>query len=78
MGRPELDDVSSSRLKMRPDIEKEIENAVVGCGFRRVALDELEGEKDESVEGETQRDVTKWNRTVHLYERISERTVAGC
>ncbi|KAL9183389.1 hypothetical protein ACHAXT_005176 [Thalassiosira profunda] len=77
MGRPELDDVSSSRLKMRPDIEKEIENIVLGCGFRRVALDELEGERNESVEGETQRDVTKWNRTVHLYERISERTVAG-
>ncbi|KAL7540510.1 hypothetical protein ACHAWF_006696 [Thalassiosira exigua] len=67
MGRPELDDVTSTRLKMRSDIEMEVEKVVIGCGFRRVALDELVRENTGDV---TTPDVTSWNRTVCLYERI--------
>lgn len=61
MGRPEID-VSSTRLKMRNDIEKEIEKVVVECGFQRVTLNAED-------EGQHQGDKTAWNRTLQLYER---------
>lgn len=61
MGRPEID-VSSTRLKMRNDIENEIEKVVLGCGFRRVTLNVED-------EGHHQGDKTAWNRTLQLYER---------
>lgn len=61
MGRPEID-VSSTRLKMRNDIENEIEKVVLGCGFCRVTLN-MEDEEQQ------QGDKTAWNRTLQLYER---------
>ena len=61
MGRPEID-VSSSTLKMRNDIENEVEKVVTRCGFRRVKL-ELE-------DGGENSDRTAWNRTLQLYRRI--------
>ncbi len=72
MNRPELDDVSSSRLKMRPDVELEVEKVVTGCGFRRVSLDELGCAKPSSNDEETKQAVTSWNRTLHLYERVAD------
>jgi hypothetical protein len=62
MERPEID-VSSTRLKMRNDIENEIEKVVLGCGFQRVTLNNVEDE------GQQQGDKTVWNRTLQLYER---------
>jgi len=84
MGRRELDDVTSQCLKMRPDIEKEIDSIVIGCGFRRVSLDETicaNGNKcnttssvdvdDGSREVDKKDEVTtSWNREMHLYERL--------
>mmetsp|Transcript_23252 Transcript_23252/g.38314 ORF Transcript_23252/g.38314 Transcript_23252/m.38314 type:complete len:318 (+) Transcript_23252:77-1030(+) len=61
MKRPELD-VSSERLKMRSDIENEIDKVVTGCGFRRVKLDDEGGEQGDDLR-------TAWNRTLQLYER---------
>ena len=61
MGRPEID-VSSTRLKMRNDIENEIEKVVLECGFQRVTLNVED-------EGQQQGDKTVWNRTLQLYER---------
>ena len=72
MGRPELDDVTSSRLKMRPDIEEEIDKVIIRCGFRHVTLDELLN--DEKCPGDIDKKrnahTTSWNRTLHLYERV--------
>ena len=72
MGRPELDDVTSSRLKMRPDIGEEIEKVIIRCGFRRVTLGELLNDKCAGNGREKKRDAvtTSWNRTLHLYERV--------
>ena len=73
MGRPELDDVTSSRLKMRPDIGEEIEKVIIRCGFRRVTLDELLNDvKCAGNDVQKKRDAvtTSWNRTLHLYERV--------
>eukprot|EP00581_Thalassiosira_minuscula_P015021 CAMPEP_0183732884 /NCGR_PEP_ID=MMETSP0737-20130205/39614_1 /TAXON_ID=385413 /ORGANISM="Thalassiosira miniscula, Strain CCMP1093" /LENGTH=367 /DNA_ID=CAMNT_0025966013 /DNA_START=34 /DNA_END=1134 /DNA_ORIENTATION=- len=53
MGRTELNDVTSSRLKMRPEIEQEIEKVILGCGFRRVALSEMNDDKKQDA-------VTSW------------------
>ncbi len=61
MKRPEID-VSSERLKMRNDIENEIDKVVTGCGFRRVKLDGQAGEQGDDLR-------TAWNRTLQLYER---------
>jgi hypothetical protein len=61
MKRPEID-VSAERLKMRTDIEGEIEKVVTGCGFRRVQLDVEAGEQAEDLR-------TAWKRTLQLYER---------
>ena len=54
MGRPEID-VSSDRLKLRPNIEKEIDVILSSAGFQKVSL----------VSNER----TKWKRTLELYER---------
>ena len=77
MGRQELDDVTPTRLKMRLDIEKAIEQVVIGCGFRRVSLDEISGTKtstnddDKTIDDDkTKKDATTaWNRSLQLYER---------
>lgn len=73
MGRPELEDVSSARLKMRQDIESEIAGVVTRCGFRRVYITESQTCKVEGGERTTtqkQEAVTAWNRQLHLYERV--------
>ena len=74
MGRPELDDVTDTRLKMRPGIEKEIETVIVGCGFRRVTSEEMNITKElDGLDSKKKQDaVTAWNRTLHLYERVAD------
>jgi len=77
MGRQELDDVTPTRLKMRLDIESAIEQIVIGCGFRRVSLDEISGTKtstnddDKTTDDGKKKDAatTAWNRSLQLYER---------
>ena len=69
MGRQELDDVTSQRLKMRPDIEKEIDSIVIGCGFRRVSFTSADVDNG-SREHKNDDAITTWNRHMHLYERI--------
>jgi SAM-dependent methyltransferase len=54
MGRPELN-VSSDRLKLRPNIEEEMDAILQSAGFDRVAFSTQEK--------------TEWNRTLELYER---------
>ena len=80
MGRPELRDVSSGRLKMRDEIEAEIGNVILGCGFRRVVPSSNDtggggGRSigrviDDDAEVEVEDAITSWNRSLHLYERI--------
>lgn len=70
MGRPELDDVTSSRLKMREEIEKEIEGVVLGRGFRRVAPSIMTNGVKSAENNEAHDAVTSWNRSLHLFERI--------
>lgn len=69
MGRPELDDVTSSRLKLRPDIDKEIEAIISGCGFQRLQLGPTSEEKGLGTKHVSTDAVTSWNRSLHLYER---------
>jgi SAM-dependent methyltransferase len=54
IGRPELN-VSSDRLKLRPNVEEEIDAILQWAGFDRVAFSNQEK--------------TEWNRTLELYER---------
>ena len=70
MGRPELDDVTSSRLKMREDTEKEIEGVVLGCGFRRIVPSIMTNGVKCADDKEAHDAVTSWNRSLHLFERI--------
>jgi hypothetical protein len=56
MGRPELD-VSSDRLKLRPNIEEEIDAMLQSCGFHKVVFPSAEK--------------TQWNRSLQLYERTT-------
>ncbi|KAI2489494.1 Bicoid-interacting protein 3 (Bin3) [Fragilaria crotonensis] len=53
MGRPELD-VSSDRLKWRLTLDDEIEKTLNNCLFQRVLTD---------------KELTSWNRSIHLYEK---------
>lgn len=62
MGLPELDDVTSTRLKLRPAIEDEIEKIIVASGFQRV---QIKHPSDDANPNER----TEWNRALHLYER---------
>ena len=76
MGRPELEDVTSARLKMRQDIESEIEGVITRCGFRRVYVTEsqtCEAEGGGSTTAQRQEAVTAWNRQLHLYERVKHK-----
>jgi hypothetical protein len=79
MGRPELRDVSSGRLKMRDAIEAEIGNVILGCGFRRVVPSSNDADGDGGAlsigrvvddHAEVRDAITSWNRSLHLYERI--------
>lgn len=54
MGRQELD-VSAERLKLRPNIEQEIDSILKSNGFKKIAFSSSEK--------------TQWNRTLELYER---------
>ena len=69
MGRQELDDVTPTRLKMRLDIESAIEQIVIGCGFRRVSLDEISGSTNDGDTAKKDAATTAWNRSLQLYER---------
>lgn len=55
MGRTEID-VSSERLKLRQNIEEEIDSILHANGFRNVAFS-------------TPHKKTQWNRKLQLYER---------
>ena len=46
MGRPELEDVTSTRLTLRAEIEKEIESIIIQCGFRRIVTKSTINEKE--------------------------------
>ena len=70
MGRPELDDVTSLRLKMRENIENEIESVVLRCGFRRVVPSLGTNGMKRANDSEAHVAVTSWNRSLHLYERL--------
>jgi SAM-dependent methyltransferase len=59
LGQPDFD-VSSDRLKLRSNIEEEIDKILKEQSFRRVQLEETDPDK------------TKWNRSLRLYERISK------
>ena len=48
---------------MRADIETEIDKVVLGCGFRRVRLNDKAEEQGDDLR-------TAWNRTLQLYERV--------
>lgn len=67
MGLNELD-VTSSRLKLRPEIEEEIDKIIVAAGFRRVNLQSEKAGLDTSDERDA---TTSWKRTLHLYERTN-------
>jgi len=56
MGRPEID-ASVERLKLRSNVEAEIESIFEAQGFRRVHPKEAGT------------NTTKWNRNIHLYEK---------
>lgn len=57
LGQPDVD-VSSDRLKLRPNIEEEIDKILNEQSFKRVQPEESDTDK------------TKWNRSLRLYERI--------
>ena len=60
-------DVSVERLKMRCDIENEIEKVIINCGFERV--DCLRGTHEcDCIDKDSSDDRTKWNRTLRLYK----------
>ena len=66
MGLNELE-VTSTRLKLRPDIEEEIAKIIVEAGFRRVNIQPKHADLDAKDEKDA---TTSWKRTLHLYERI--------
>lgn len=73
IGRPELEDVTSTRLTLRPEIEKEIECIIIRCGFRRVVTKSSTKEKEVTEDGEAafpDDAITSWNRSLRLNERI--------
>lgn len=73
MNRPEID-TSSERLKMRTDIENEIDKVLTSFKFERVDV-ETELMKNQTREsnpenGSSTSTRTKWNRNLQLYRRI--------
>lgn len=73
MNRPEID-TSSERLKMRIDIESEIDRVLNGCKFERVNVNAIRcrkrGSKDKITEQDAESTRTKWNRNLQLYKRV--------
>jgi SAM-dependent methyltransferase len=57
LGQPDFD-VSSDRLKLRSNIEEEIDKILVEQSFQHVQPEETDTDK------------TKWNRSLRLYERV--------
>eukprot|EP00550_Attheya_septentrionalis_P010373 CAMPEP_0198281896 /NCGR_PEP_ID=MMETSP1449-20131203/1777_1 /TAXON_ID=420275 /ORGANISM="Attheya septentrionalis, Strain CCMP2084" /LENGTH=344 /DNA_ID=CAMNT_0043977899 /DNA_START=2174 /DNA_END=3208 /DNA_ORIENTATION=+ len=80
LGRPDIPDISFDRLKMRQNIEQEIANVIISCGFQRVVLVENKSNPEttpashhppnNSQEEESNR--TVWKRALQLYERITD------
>lgn len=70
MNRPELDSVMAQSLRMRGNIEEEVEKIILECGFRRLTSEE-KGESDEvSSGGDKERAKrTAWKRLIQLYVR---------
>mmetsp|Transcript_28121 Transcript_28121/g.39552 ORF Transcript_28121/g.39552 Transcript_28121/m.39552 type:complete len:278 (+) Transcript_28121:80-913(+) len=64
MGRTELD-VSNDRLKLRQNIEEEIDKIMNSNCFFRVQMDENDN-------GKSDPERTKWNRALQLYERSTD------
>jgi hypothetical protein len=69
MGLPELKDVTSTRLKLRPAIEEEIEKIVVGAGFQRVQMKSFADAQNSDDDEANKSERTDWNRALHLYRR---------
>lgn len=75
MNRPELDDVTSTRLTLRQEVEKEIECIIIRCGFRRILPKCTTDKKEVKDDGESDKfrvhdAITLWNRSLRLYERV--------
>lgn len=67
MNRPE-EDISVERLKMRADIENEIDRVMQGFGFERVAI----SRESRCIASSNDDSRTKWKRNLQLYKRINE------
>jgi len=75
MNRPEID-TSAERLKMRTDIENEIDRVLTSVKFERVDIDKelLMGKQTREHDSDTGSSMstrTNWNRTLQLYKRIT-------
>jgi hypothetical protein len=66
-------DISPERLKLRLNIEKEVETIICSCGFRRILSGNEKDDADESNADKHDKDVnatrTAWNRSLQLYVR---------
>ena len=70
MNRPTMD-VSSERLKLRANIEEEIDTIITKCGFEKVNFEEKEKSDelaflDKSTRSEM---TTPWKRSLRLYKK---------
>lgn len=78
--------MTSTRLTLRAEIEKEIESIIIQCGFRRVVTkstmdkkEVIDGGGDGDGEGVAVSDaITSWNRSLRLYERVEQRRQLHC
>lgn len=71
MNQPELDSVTSQSLRMRNNIENEVERIITECGFQRVSNTCSPEESEASESGvikETKR--TAWQRQLQLYAKV--------
>ena len=81
MGLPEFD-VSSERLQLRPNLEEALDDIFRHHSFRRVVdfaaptLHKIIKDGDPSctkdTADKTKEDRTSWNRSIWLYQRVSE------
>lgn len=73
MNRPEID-TSSERLKMRTDIENEIDRVLTGFNFERVNVDtelvKTQARENDLDIGSSESTRTKWKRNLQLYKRM--------
>ena len=68
MNRPE-EDISAERLKMRTNIESEIDRVLVTFGFERVLVVTKEAAGDSIKDDSSQVTRTRWNRNLQIYRR---------